>query len=97
YGRAGEVGTHVGFSAATTGNLFLGLNAPHLSTSSGSFHVTVLIIPPGTMTGLWGTPEDKFNVQGTSMMLSAYAFGQNVTNLTVNFTMQVGQTTVPLC
>lgn len=97
YGRAGEVGTHVGFSAATTGNLFLGLNAPHLSASSGSFHVTVLIIPPGTMTGLWGTPEDKFNVQGTSMMLSAYAFGQNVTNLAVNFTMQVGQTTVPLC
>lgn len=97
YGRAGEVGTHVGFSPATTGNLFLGLNAPHLSTGSGSFHMTVLIIPPGKMTGLWATPEDKFSVQGTSMMLSAYAFGQNVTNLTVNFTMLVGHTTIPLC
>jgi hypothetical protein len=97
FGRAGEVGARVEFNPTATGNLFLGINAPHVSTNSGSFHMTVLIIPPGAVAGLWATPGDSFSVQGTSMTLSAYAFGQNVANLTVNFTLMVGQTPVSLC
>src|SRR5258706_257929 len=59
-GGAGEVGTHVGFNPAAVGNLFLGMNAFHLAGNAGSFHVTVLIIPSGTFTGLWVAPEDGF-------------------------------------
>ena len=97
YGRAGEVGAHVAFNPTAVGNLFLGMNAPRLSTNSGLFHMTVLIIPSGTITGFWAAPDDRFSVQGTSMTLSAYAFGQNVTNLAVNFTITVGQASIPLC
>ena len=97
YGRAGEVGARVEFQPTVTGNLFLGMNAPHLSANSGSFHITILIIPPGAVAGLWATPADSFSVQGTSMTLSAYAFGQNVTNLAVNFTLMTGQTPMSLC
>src|SRR5260370_7949632 len=96
YGRAGEVGAHVAFNPTAMGNLFLGMNAPRLSTNSGLFHVTVLIIPSGTITGFWAAPDDRFSVQGTSMTLSAYAFGQNVTNLAVNFTISVGQSSIRL-
>lgn len=97
YGRAGEVGARVEFAPTSAGNLFLGINAPRISTNSGSFHMTVLIIPPGAVAGLWATPADSFNVQGTSITLSAYAFGQNVTKLVVNFTLVTGQTSIPLC
>ena len=97
-GRAGEVGKHVGFNPDTTGNLFLGMNTFHLSSNSGSFHITVVVVPPGAFTGLWQAPNDGFNAQGTSLTLSAYAFGQNVTIAQVQFTIaSAGQAPVPIC
>src|SRR5579863_5708828 len=88
-GRAGEVGTHVGFDPATIGDLFLGINASHSAGNAGSYHVTVLVIPPGTFTGLWVTPANGFSVQGTTMRLSAYIFAQNAIIDRVQFTMAV--------
>jgi hypothetical protein len=97
-GRAGEVGKHVPIIPDNIGNLFLGVNSPHLASNSGSFHMTVLTIPPGTATGLWVKPDDRFNSQGTSMTLSAYVFGQNVAKLSVQFTLTApGQTPVTIC
>ena len=97
-GGAGEVGTHVGFNPAAVGNLFLGMNAPHLASNAGSFHITVLIIPSGTFTGLWIAPEDGFTVQGTTLKLSAYVFAQNATINEVQFTMAVpGQAPLSIC
>src|SRR5260370_1294868 len=97
-GGAGEVGTHVGFNPAAVGNLFLGMNAPHLASNAGSFHITVLIIPSGTFTGLWIAPEDGFTVQGTTLKLSAYVFAQNATIDEVRFTMAVpGQAPLSIC
>src|SRR6266851_504964 len=97
-GGAGEVGTHVGFNPAAVGNLFLGMNAPHLASNAGSFHITVLIIPSGTFTGLWIAPEDGFTVQGTTLKLSAYVFAQNATIDEVQFTMAVpGQALLSIC
>src|SRR5215469_8576591 len=97
-GRAGEVGTHVGFNPAVTGNLFMGVNAPDLARNAGSFHITVLIIPSGKFAGLWVAPKDGFTVQGTTMQLAAYVFAQNATIDKVQFTMAVpGQVPVSLC
>lgn len=97
-GRAGEVGTHVGFDPETSGNLFLGINAPHLAGDAGSYHVAVLVIPPGTFTGVWAAPVNGFSVQGTTMRLSAYVFAQNATINRVQFTMAVvTQAPVPIC
>jgi Peptidase A4 family len=97
-GRAGEVGTHVEFNPGVIGNLFLGVNAPHLSSNSGSFHITVVVLPPGTLTGLWLAPQDGFAAQGTNVQLSAYAFAQNVTINAVNFTAaESGQAPVTIC
>lgn len=97
-GHAGEVGAHVGFNSASEGNLFLGVNAPHLATSNGSFHITVLVVPPGTFTGLWVTPQKDFVVQGKRLVLSAYVFAQNVMLDGVLFTMtEPGKEPVPIC
>jgi hypothetical protein len=97
-GPAGEVGTHTGFNPATAGNLFLGVNAPDAAMDGGSFHMTVLIIPSGTLAGVWAAPENGFTIQGRSMTLSAYVFAQNATIDTVQFTAAVpGQAPVPIC
>lgn len=97
-GRAGEVGTHVSLDPAVVGNLFLGINASNLARNSGSFHITVVIIPPGTFTGLWLSPANGFAVQGSSMRLSAYVFAQNVTISHMQFTMAAfGQAPVSIC
>src|SRR6266702_3753315 len=58
-GRAGEVGTHTGFNPATTGNLFLGVNTPNAAMDAGLFRMTVLIIPSGTLAGVWAAPENE--------------------------------------
>src|SRR5438552_3938612 len=55
-GQAGEVGTQVGFTPATIGNLFMGVNTTTLAGNSGSCRITVLIIPSGTIAGMWATP-----------------------------------------
>lgn len=97
-GQAGEVGTHAGFNPAAEGNLFLGINAPHLASNSGYFHITVLIVPSGTFTGVWVKPQDGFAVQGTNMTISAYVFAQNVFLDGVQFTMTIpGQAPVSVC
>src|SRR5690242_1152917 len=88
-GQAGEVGTQVGFNPATTGNLFIGVNTSNLARNSGSFHISVLIIPPGTIAGLWAAPTDGFTIQGTSMTLAAHIFAQNATIDNVQFTATV--------
>ena len=97
-GRAGEVGTHAEFNPATIGNLFLGINALNLTSNAGSFHIRVLIIPPGKFAGLWNGLEDKFIIQGTSMTLSVQVFAQNATVNKVQFTVSVpGQAPVTVC
>src|SRR5947209_7713801 len=78
-GQAGEVGTLVGFNPATMGNIFMGVNTTNLTSNSGTFLITVLIIPPGTITALWTTPKDNFTIQGTAMILAAHVFAQNAT------------------
>jgi len=97
-GRAGEVGAHVEFNPATVGNLFLGINAPDLASNAGSFHMTILVIPPGKFAGLWNGLDDKFLIQGTSMILSVQVFAQNATVTKVQFTVKVaGQAAVTAC
>lgn len=97
-GRAGEVGTRVGFNPTIEGNLFMGINAPHLASNNGSFHITVLIVPSGTYTGLWVEPQNSFAVQGKKLSLSAYVFAQNVALDRVQFTMtEPGQGSVFIC
>jgi hypothetical protein len=97
-GRAGEVGLHVGFNPATEGNLFLGINGPNLARNSGSFQITVVIVPSGTLTGLWASPQNGFAVQGTSLTISAYIFAQNaVLNRVVFMITLPGQTPVSIC
>lgn len=97
-GQAGEVGTHVGFDPAVVGNLFLGINAPDLTDSTGSFHMTVFIVPSGAFTGVWAQPDSGFVVQGTALRLSAYVFAQNVVLNGVQFTMALpGQAPVSIC
>jgi len=97
-GRAGEVGAHAEFNTATIGNIFLGINAANLASNAGSFHIRVLVIPPGKFAGLWNGLEDKFIIQGTSMSLSVQVFAQNATVNKVQFTVTVpGQAAVTVC
>ena len=97
-GRAGEVGKHAEFNPATIGDLFLGINAPDLASNAGSFHIRVLVIPPGKFAGLWNGLEDRFIVQGTNMTLSVQVFAQNATVEKVQFTVTVpGQAAVTVC
>jgi hypothetical protein len=97
-GRAGEVGAHVEFNPAAVGNLFLGINAANLASNAGSFHIRVLVIPPGKFAGLWNGLEDKFIIQGTSMTLSIQVFTQNASVNKVQFTVTVpGQAPVTVC
>ena len=97
-GQAGEVGTQVGFNPTMIGNLFMGVNTSNLASNSGSFHITILIIPPGTIAGVWAAPQDNFTIQGTTMTLAAHVFAQNATIDTVQFTAAIpGQTAVPIC
>jgi hypothetical protein len=97
-GQAGEVGTHVGFNPAVVGNLFLGINAPDLANNTGSFHITVFVIPSGTFTGLWVEPESGFSVQGTALHLAAYVFAQNVVLNGIQFTMTLpGREPISIC
>src|SRR6266699_7024429 len=97
-GHASEVGRHAEFNPATIGDLFLGINASDLASNAGSFHISVLVIPPGKFAGLWNGLEDKFIVQGTSMTLSVQVFAQNATVEKVQFTVTVpGQAAVTVC
>ena len=97
-GRAGEVGTHTDFSPTTIGNLFLGVNASNAVSDASTFLITVVVVPSGTVAGVWATPEDGFTVQGTTMSLSAYIFAQNVTIEDVEFTAAAaGQAPVSIC
>lgn len=97
-GRAGEVGTHTGFLPVVVGNLFLGINAPEVSGNSGSFRITIVIVPAGTLTGLWANPQDGFTVQGMDLTISAYVFLQNIILDGVTFIITLpGRTSVSLC
>ncbi|QBD78098.1 hypothetical protein EPA93_19695 [Ktedonosporobacter rubrisoli] len=97
-GPAGLVGVHTGFVAQEHGNLFLGVNSANLAANNGSFHITVLTIPPGTAAGIWATPGDKFTLQGTSITLAVKAFAQNKQIKQVQFTATLpGQLPVPIC
>jgi hypothetical protein len=97
-GVAGEVGNHVGFNASSIGNLFLGVNDPNVANNAGAYHITVLVLPPGTFSGLWSKPNDGFDVQGTTMTLSADVFAQDASIARVQFTMYVpGQSPIPIC
>lgn len=98
-GIAGEVGNQIGFNPSYIGNLFLGVNDPNVARNAGSYHVTVLILPPGTFSGFWSKLDDGFDVQGTTMPLSANVFAQNVSIVSVQFTLylQGGQSPITLC
>lgn len=97
-GPASEVGSHTDFNPAAVGNLFLGTNTPGSATDSGSFRISVLVIPSGTLAGLWAAPEDGFTIQGRSVTLSAYVFAQNATINDVQFTAAApGQAPSPIC
>ncbi|MBV9229214.1 MAG: hypothetical protein JOZ18_07860 [Chloroflexi bacterium] len=97
-GPAGLVGTHTDFTLTTEGNLFLGVNSSHLTNNSGSFQITVLTIPAGTMTGLWASPTNGFAFQGNAMPLSALIFAQGTTIQSVEFTAaNAGQGPAPIC
>ena len=97
-GRAGEVGSLVGFNPTTKGNLFLGVNAVNVGADAGSFSVTVLIIPKGKMTGMWVAPQDGFALQGVSTVLSAFVFAPDAIIDSVQFTIAIaGERDVQLC
>jgi hypothetical protein len=97
-GRAGEVGAHVGFNPASAGNLFFGINAPNLTANTGSFTITVVIIPSGTFTGLWFASATPNLIQGTRTTLSAYVFSQDANIDEVQFMVTVsGQAPTPVC
>lgn len=98
HGRAGEVGPHISLLPAVIGNLFLGINAPDVRTNSGSFQLTVVVVPDGTFTGLWASPQQGFAVQGTSLSLSAYVFTQAAILAGVSFTLTLpGRAAVSIC
>jgi hypothetical protein len=98
HGRAGEVGAHSGFLPAAVGNLFLGINAPEVSENSGFFQLTIVIVPSGTLTGLWARPQEGFVVQGTDLSIAAYVFVQNVILAGVAFTIRLpGRPSVSIC
>jgi len=97
-GRASEVGRHIELNPATIGNLFLGINAPNLASNTGSFHIRVLVIPPGKFAGLWATPQDNFIIQGTSTTLSIQIFAQNATVTKAQFSVTAaGQAPATIC
>ena len=97
-GRAGEVGTHVGFNPDSAGNLFFGINAPNLTANSGSFTITAVIIPSGTFTGLWFASATPNAIQGTRTTLSAYVFSQDTNIDEVQFMVTVpGRAPTPVC
>jgi hypothetical protein len=97
-GLAGKVGDHVEFTLSVEGNLFIGVNTGDLEKNSGSFQITVLIIPPGTATGLWQTPSNGFTFQGSTIVLSALVFAQNSEIMDVQFTAMVaGQAPLAIC
>jgi hypothetical protein len=98
HGRAGEVGTHTGFLPAAVGTLFLGINAPEVGGNRGFFQLTVVIMPPGTLTGLWARPQQGFVLQGTDLTIAAYVFAQNVILDRVAFIITLpGRTSVSVC
>ncbi|HZR44420.1 MAG TPA: hypothetical protein VFB12_30180, partial [Ktedonobacteraceae bacterium] len=76
-GPASVVGKHAEFTASTSGNLFIGINAPNLTKNSGVFHMTIVTIPRGMAMGLWNAPDNGFLVQGTNVTLSIQAFSQD--------------------
>ncbi len=97
-GRAGEVGSQVGFNPTNSGNLFLGVNAVNVAANAGSFSVSVLIIPEGKMGGLWMAPENGFALQGVSTVLSAKVFAQDAIIDGVQFTVTLaGEAAISIC
>jgi hypothetical protein len=95
---AGEVGTHIGLLPSVVANLFLGINAPDVSANSGAFQITVVIVPEGTFTGLWASPQQGFVVQGTDLTISAYVFVQDAILDGVAFTLRLpGRAVVSIC
>jgi len=98
HGQASEVGTHISLLPAVVGNLFLGINTPDVHTNSGAFQMTVVIVPDGTFTGLWASPQQGFAVQGTDLAISAYVFAQDAILDGVAFTLKLpGRATVSIC
>jgi hypothetical protein len=97
-GRASVVGAHTGFTATTSGNIFLGVNTPNRAQNSGAFHMTIVTVPAGTMEGLWTAPTTNFAIQGTELTLSVMAFAQGAAIEGVQFTATVaGQTPTTIC
>jgi hypothetical protein len=97
-GTAHEVGKQTTFIATTTGNLFLGVNASHVKSNAGSFHIKLLSLPRGTVEGLWDGLDNGFTVQGTSIKLSAHIFPQNVSINKVQFILlSPGKAAMPIC
>src|SRR5258708_4504525 len=66
-GIANEAGTHQSFIATSIGNLFLGVNARHVKSNAGSFHIKLLTLPNDTVEGLWSRPNDGFMGKGPDL------------------------------
>jgi len=97
-GPASVVGKHAEFTASTSGNLFIGINAPNLTKNSGVFHMTIVTIPRGMAMGLWNAPDNGFLVQGTNVTLSIQAFSQDSSIQIVRFTASMsGQAPITVC
>ncbi len=97
-GKAAEVASHVAFVATTEGNLQLGFNTPTQSKNNGLFQVAVVVIPQGTVFGMWTAPQSNFTVQGTDVNLSARIFAAGTTVHTVRFTASLsGEAAVTIC
>lgn len=97
-GPANEVGTQTSFVATTTGNLFLGVNASHVRSNAGAFHIKLVTVPRGTVEGVWNEPNDGFMVQGTSIKLSTFIFLQNASIDKVQFILtSPDKAPTPIC
>jgi hypothetical protein len=97
-GKAAEVASHVAFVATTEGNLQLGFNTSAKSKNNGVFHIAVVVIPQGTIFGMWTAPLSNFMVQGTSVDLSVHIFAPANVVHDVRFTASLsGAAPVTIC
>ncbi len=97
-GHAETVGTQHDFIATSTGNIFLGVNAPNTASTNGSFQITILTIPVGMFAGAWISPVDNFTEQGATVTLSIKAFAQQNAISSVAFTAtRLGHAATQIC
>lgn len=96
-GRGGKVGEHLNFVAKIPGNIFLGVNPSGPVRTLGSFRITIVTLPSGTVGGIWVAPADRFLFQGSALTFSLLAFSQKNPISRVQFTQQSGHHFFPLC